>query len=266
MELTYLKAVLVVWAGLGLQLVEPFYARTIQEGATHSSLKTYYSIHSSMGKPVKEEFFTFIHPQLEGVSEELFKAVKESYETEVVEAVKDMGEQHKKEVMSVTSLTMKELQTVLARQRRDYGINEEAFPPQYPVEQQADKVDQTPVHNIAMERMCGKVDYRLKRLGTLESVSRSIILQKSQELRDNKPTIFSGFKKELEAVKELKLAWSKRMKDKQKKGSDEKQEVAKKKEEKRLDTLDYLKSKGGPFTDAGEVDQYLSREEVDKKE
>ncbi|QQP41124.1 Hypothetical protein FKW44_015394 [Caligus rogercresseyi] len=29
-----------------------------------------------------------------------------------------------------------------------------------------------------MERQCGKVDYRLKKLGTLNAVSRSIILQK----------------------------------------------------------------------------------------
>ena len=55
-----------------------------------------------------------------------------------------------------------QLRTVLARQRRDYGIDEESFEMQYPVFDQAAKIDETPVHNIGMERQCGKVDYRLK--------------------------------------------------------------------------------------------------------
>ena len=56
-------------------------------------------------------------------------------------------------------------------------------------------------------------------------------------MRDDKPSNFRSFKDKLEKVKELKLFWSDRMKAALEKGSDEKQEVAKKKEEKRLDTL-----------------------------
>ncbi|KAI4823838.1 hypothetical protein KUCAC02_012393 [Chaenocephalus aceratus] len=41
----------------------------------------------------------------------------------------------------------------------------------YPVSEQASNIDDTPVHNIGMERQCGKVDYRLKKLGTLNAVS-----------------------------------------------------------------------------------------------
>ena len=99
------------------------------------------------------------------------------------------------------------------------------------------------VTNIGMERSCGLVDYRLQHLKYLEAVSRSIILKKTQSLRESKPTDFRGFKEELEKVKELKLKWSKSMKEKQTKGSDEKQEVAKNKEVKRLDTLDFLSLK-----------------------
>ena len=44
--------------------------------------------------------------------------------------------------------------------RRDYGIDEESFPQQYPVEEQANNIDDTPVHSTGMERQCGKVDYR----------------------------------------------------------------------------------------------------------
>ena len=49
----------------------------------------------------------------------------------------------------------------------------------YAVSDQATNIDETAVHNIGMERQCGKVDYRLKKLGTLQSVSRSIIFQKT---------------------------------------------------------------------------------------
>ena len=53
MDLPYLKPVLVVWAILGLHLVEPLDAITIQEKATHSSLTEFCKgLYSSMAKPV----------------------------------------------------------------------------------------------------------------------------------------------------------------------------------------------------------------------
>ena len=50
------------------------------------------------------------------------------------------------------------LGTVLARQRRDYGIDEERFPSQYPVESQAANIDQTPEHNLAADRLQDQED------------------------------------------------------------------------------------------------------------
>ena len=41
--------------------------------------------------------------------------------------------------------------------RRDYGIDEESFPQQYPVEKQASNTGDTPVHSIGMKKQCGKV-------------------------------------------------------------------------------------------------------------
>ena len=98
--------------------------------------------------------------------------------------------QHKEEVIKLANLTLAELRVVLARQRRDYGIDQEAFPPQFPVQEQAANVDDAPVHNMGMERICGKVDYRLEKLKNLNAVSRSIILQKTQALREGKPDNF----------------------------------------------------------------------------
>lgn len=120
----------------------------------------------------------------------------------------DVAAEHLDEVKKLTDLMLPHLKTVLARQRRDYGIDEETFPMDYPVSEQASNIDGTPVHNIGMERQCGKVDYRLKKLGTLNAVSRSIILQKSQELRDGQIPSFRGFKAAPEAKREVELNWS----------------------------------------------------------
>ena len=76
---------------------------------------------------------------------------------------------HKEEVLKLGEGNLPYIRTVLARQRRDSGIDEERFPAQYPVESQAANIDQTPVHNLAAERACGKIDYRIKRGHTASS-------------------------------------------------------------------------------------------------
>ena len=72
-----------------------------------------------------------------------------------------LGIKRKEDVHKLTKFIIPELRTVLDRQQRDYGIDAEAFPVQLPVEEQASNIDETPVHNIGMERQCGKIDYRL---------------------------------------------------------------------------------------------------------
>ena len=188
----------------------------------------------------------------------LFKGPKECYGVDVVDAVVQTAKLPKEEVVKLANLIMVETRIVLARQRRDYSIDEEPFPSQYPVMVQAQNINDTPINNIGSERTCGKVDYRLQKLKDLEAVSRSIILQRPQNLMDNKPSDFRSFRGELERVKELKLSWSEKMKEKQEQGSDEKKEMARQKEKKRLDTLDCLKSKAGPFTDEREVEKKIS--------
>ena len=215
MELPYLKVVFVVFASLEVHLVEPFYARTIKKGATHSELKECYkNLHTSLGESVGDSFTSFSGPEFSGVSEDLFKAVKESYGEDVLLSVAEVASQHKEEVMKLSKLMLPEMRKVLARQRRDYGISDEDFPAQYPVEEQAANIDDTPVHNIGMERQCGKIDYRLHKLRSLESVSRSIILQKSKDLRSGVTPSFRGFKEAAMAKRELQLTWSEQMKRK----------------------------------------------------
>ena len=61
------------------------------------------------------------------------------------------------------------------------------------------------------------------------------------------------------------MKWSQKTQDNFKMGEDEKQQMAQKIESKRLDKLNQLKALGGPFTDAGEVEDYLKLAVAAKK-
>ena len=65
----------------------------------------------------------------------------------------------------------------------------------------------------------------------------------------------------MKAKREVELEWSEAMKERFAKGADEKQLMAYKKERKRLDMMEGLKSLGGPFTNSAEVKEYLERED-----
>ena len=104
-------------------------------------------------------------------------------------------------------------------------------------------------------------NYRLKKLRTLEAVSRSMILAKSAELRGEKESRFRTFKEEVLKKEELKLKWQEHTKEKFAKGASEKQQSAQLKERKRLDLLESLHELGGPFTNADQVETYLKQKD-----
>ena len=265
LELPYLKTVFLVFAALGVHIIEPFFARTIQIDATHSSLKQFYKeLYDGMDTTVDVTFFHFASPKFKAVSEEMFKGVKESYGTEVIEVVKSYSVEYGSEAVKLVNLMLPQLRVVLGRQRRDYSLDEEAFPAQFPVEEQAENVDDCPVTNLEMERFCGTVDYRQKKLKTLKAVSRSIVLGKGDN-KDGKDATFRSFKKETLARRELDLKWTDQMKEKFKAGADIKQINAAVKEKKRLNKLELLKMAGGPFTDAEQVEKFVADTSVPVK-
>ena len=135
----------------------------------------------------------------------------------------------------------------------------------FQVFEQATKIDETSVHNIGMERQCGKVDYRLKKYLKLPAVSRSIILQKSKQLREGELLSFRGFKEAEKAKLDKEYGWLESQKQKFKEGADQKEEVAQRNERRRLDMLDKLKSNGGPFTDSREVENFLQDTNLDDR-
>ena len=267
LALPYLKTVFAVFASFGIQLIEPFYAKTITKGATHSDLKVFYrSLFENLSEPVGSDFFDFGNPAFLAVSEELFARVKDSYGKETLSSVIQMAAEHKEELVKLANLMLPEVRTVLARQRRDYGLDEEVYPARFPVSEQVSNIDDTPVHNMSMERLCGTADFRLKKLGTLAAVSRSIVLDKTKDLRAGSTSSMRSFKDAVKAKREVELKWSERMQKKLAEGADEKQVLAQRQERKRLNMLDSLKAVGGPFTHAAEVKEYVElRSGIDSK-
>ena len=83
---------------------------------------------------------------------------------------------------------------VLGRQQRDYNVSDD-FKAEFPVEDQAANTDDTPVHNLGMERVCGKVDYRQRKLKQLDAVSRSMILDATGTLCRESNESFRSFRK-----------------------------------------------------------------------
>ena len=139
------------------------------------------------------------------MSEELLGGVKESYGEEVLETVTSVAEEYKKEVVKLAGLMLPELREVLARQRRDYGIDEELFPPQFPVEQQADNIEDAPTHNMAGERDHGFIDYRLHKSAKLSAVSRQHILQWCKDFRKGATSNFRSYRQAAKDKRELEL-------------------------------------------------------------
>ena len=126
------------------------------------------------------------------------------------------------------------------------------------MEDQASKVDDTPTNNMDMERLMGKADFRLQKLQTLPAASRSIVLQKTRALREaSQGPSFRSCRKEVEMRRNKKIEWNESVKEKFSSDAEKKQVVALGQERKRLIMLEDLKSTGGPFTNAEEVEKYL---------
>ena len=58
------RVILVVFACLGVHLVEPFYTRTIEKGATHTNLRDFYKgLHISLSQPISDQYTRFTQNQ-----------------------------------------------------------------------------------------------------------------------------------------------------------------------------------------------------------
>ena len=111
----------------------------------------------------------------------------------------------------------------------------------------------------------GTRDYRLNKVRTLEAASRGIVLGRTQHLRekDSGPS-FRAYRKQEEARRNLEVNWNKKQQEAFSKDVDKVQQVALGKERKRLEMMEKLKEKKGPFTNAEEVEEYMKMDLPDK--
>ena len=171
----------------------------------------------------------------------------------------EQGQEQVDDVLFLINSMLPDLARCLAKQRRDYGLDEELFPVEFPIMDPAENVDQTPVNNMDMERLMGKTDYRLQKVKKLGAASRGIILGSTHHLRErDQGNTFRSYKKEVEAKREKETEWNSQQRQKFDKEADMIQEVALTKERKRIALLEKLKEDGGPFTSAEQVEEYLA--------
>ena len=262
-NLPHLKVIYSAFAIPGIQLIEPFYARTIATGTTHSDLKVFYKelYNSLVHTKVDSNSLNLIRPMFPGVSEEMFKAVKQSYGEKVVDAVVEVAEEQGEDVVILLNHILPELAITLARHRRDYSLDTVNFPAEFPVKEQAGVLDDTPTNNMDMERLMGLTGQRLKKLQTFSAASRSIMLKSTRALKEasEKPS-FRSFRQR-EAKRELEVKWNQQMLLKKKNDAERKQEATLGLERKRFLLLEQLKQSKGPFTNAEEVEMNIPEKE-----
>ena len=69
-----------------------------------------------------------------GISKNLFSEVEKGYGVHVVETVREVLEKYPQEAIQIANHFQPQLRTTLARQRRDYGLDE-VFVPEHPIEE-----------------------------------------------------------------------------------------------------------------------------------
>ena len=124
LNVEYFKPAFVVFAALGIHLVEPFYSTTITVGATHLSLSIFYkSIYRQMERNITAEFFKFDMPWFDNVSDKMFQAEKKAYGLDVIAAIIETASMYMDDCIKLCNFIMPELRIVLSRQRRYYDIS-----------------------------------------------------------------------------------------------------------------------------------------------
>ena len=264
LNLDYVKVVIAVIATIGVHLISPYHATTIAKTATHSSLKVFLnSLYSDLANHhVNEDFFKFEAPEFNAVSQKLFDKFKKEYNIDVLNSVKKIASSHLDDCISLANKMIPQLGDVLAMQRGKYYDFGE-YTKEYPVFDQCVNIDNTPVHNLQMERPCGDTDYRLKKKSSFDAATRGTILKQTSILRGSVPS--SEFRKMcpvVQEIAEIKYQWNTRQQELQSIGLDKKEANLLQVENRKLNILDKLKKQGGPFTSDEQIQVYL----VDSKD
>ena len=116
------------------------------------------------------------------------------------------------------------------------------------------ELDRTIVHNLAEERSAGR---------NLVSASRKLVLNKSFDLIEKrKPGEYLNYRKPAQAISDLKKEWHEKMKLLENEAFADKDHVNMHLDSVKYNNLEFLKSCGGSFTSAEEVEEYVSQTNI----
>ena len=77
--------------------------------------------------------------------------MKKSFGKTVLQTVMQVGQEHEDDVVLLVNYFLPKLANTLAKQRRDYGLDPDLFPAQFPITEQAEAIYDTPTNNMDME-------------------------------------------------------------------------------------------------------------------
>ena len=209
--LEYIGVVVAVIAVIGVQLIAPYHAMTISNKSTHSSLKLFFeSLYEELcNQEVDETFFSLTSSAFKSVSDKLFTEVQKNYGLDVVKAVKEIVELHVNDYITLVQIMLSHLGEVLRSQREKYyGFEDiEDIEEEYPMFDQCDIIDQTPVHNLHIKRQYGDTDHRLKKKASLDTASRDSALSQTHNPRGHVSRNYQKMGNVVKIIDDIKAEW-----------------------------------------------------------
>ena len=268
MQFEYIPVILATIAAFGPHLIHPYFAKT-KGRSTHSQLGEYFAtLHNSlMTTEIDASFFEMLQPTFEGVSKQMFDSVKKNeYAGDILDAVSDTAMEHIEDCIMLANIVRKKMGDVLAQQRGSYygfgGVAKEFY-----VFDQHENVDAAPTHNLEQERQCGGHDNRLQKKVNLQAVSRGNILKLTTNLcdQDGEKDKFRKMNSVVKAIEKVQSDWKCLQDELKESRLSAKETRTLHVENRKLGILEFLKSAGGPFTDASDIDRYLESEKDQTK-
>ena len=187
----WIKLVIAVVATLVIHVISPFHYISISNGMVHDDIGEFLTdMNNDMpNRVVAADFFHLDGPVVGSITCAIFDSVLKEYHAEVVMSICNLSQNYTNDCITLAQKILPKFAESIVRQRgAAYGIgaanNHVAI---YRQITDGGNINDTPTNNLEQERQCGDVDYRLKKKGSLNAVSRDIILNQTAHLRKENP-------------------------------------------------------------------------------
>ena len=260
----WIKIVIAVVATLGIHVISPFHSISISNTMTHADMREFLTdMYNDMRiRIVTADLFQLNNPVVGNISPRLFDSVKKEYHAEVVVSIRNLSAQYLNDCITLAQKIIPKFSESIARQRgAAYGIGEGNNTASiFSQVKDGGNIEDTPINNIQQERELGGADNRLKKKGSLNAVSRDILLDRTAHLRkDNPDCDFTKVKPStVKRIKQIKIRWKERQEQCKAEALTEKEEQRLRVDNRKINILERLRAQGGPFVSADEVEVYLA--------